>query len=67
MPKNNNSSKRTKVLALPKLTDENFDNWDLAAKHCFYPCGWLDMYNNSELPDGKTNASEDDRMLAWAP
>lgn len=64
--KKNNSGKRTKVLALPKLTEDNFDNWDLAAKHCFYSCGWLDMYNQSEQKEGKSDdAPEDDRMLAW--
>ena len=60
------SGKRTKVLSLPKLTEENFDEWDLAAKHCFYSCGWLTMYQISELKSGKDkDASEDDRMLAW--
>jgi len=70
MPKSSSSAsasgKRTKVLTLPKLSDENFDNWDLAAKHCFYSCGWLKMYEISEQKNGKDNAaSEDDRMSAW--
>ena len=36
------AKKEEKAHKLPELGQENYDVWEMHAKHCFYTADWLD-------------------------
>lgn len=65
MPPKAKTKSKIKIVKLPML-EENFDEWDLALKHCCYAAGWIRMYEASAAADGEdADAEDEDRQAAW--
>ena len=63
------SEEHRKTTKVPKLQENNYDEWETSVRDAFYSNGWLALYTASKASkgssDGKAKASDKVRQKPW--